>query len=184
MIFHSHQGNSGIQQTKTRGIGGKQNQAKDKGGDKKDINDKNLGNPKAKAKGGDASKDIGNDAHQAGTEAGVENEDIGRGCTAAGVMAEPDKIQHNVQVGRTGTIEDGRSQLQATTDNAKYGSDHLEDKSHEEATTPLRRLIVKDAIGVNYQDSTQAGNRAGDKGEDTRDDSGNFQQARTKAGNC
>jgi hypothetical protein len=90
------QGNGGFQQTKPRGIGGKQNQAKGKGGKKKDINDENLGNPKAKAKGGNASKDIGDDAHQAGTKAGVENEDIGQGCTAAGVMAELDKIQHNV----------------------------------------------------------------------------------------
>ena len=70
-IFHSHQGNGGFQQTKTRGIGGKQNQAKDKGGDKKDIKDENPGNPKAKAKGSDASKDIGDDAHQTGTKAGV-----------------------------------------------------------------------------------------------------------------
>ena len=53
-------------------------------------------------------------------------------------------------MGRTGTIEDGHSQLRAATDNAKYGSDHLEDKSHEEATIPLRKPIVKDAIGVDY----------------------------------
>ena len=66
--------------------------ARDKGGNKKDINDENLGNSKAKAKRGNTRKDIGDDTHQAGTNAGIENEDIGRGCTAAGVMAEPYKI--------------------------------------------------------------------------------------------
>ena len=29
--------------------------------------------------------------------------------------------------------------------NAKYGFDHLENKSYEEVTTPLRRLLIKDA---------------------------------------
>ena len=190
-IFRSHQGNGGFQQTKTRGIGGKQNQAKDKGGDKKDIDDENLGKPKAEtkdkerqnqAKGGDVRKDIGDDAHKAGTKAGVGNEDTGRVFMAAGVSADPDKIEHIVQAGRTETIEDGRSLLQAVAYNGKYGFDHLEDKSHEEATTPLRRLLVKNAIGVEYQYFTQAGNRTGEEGEDTCNDFGDFQQAGTKAG--
>ena len=41
--------------------------------------------------------------------------------SAAGVSADPDKIQHIVQVG---------------------WPDHLEDKSYEEVTAPLRRLLI------------------------------------------
>ena len=38
------------------------------------------------------------------------------------------------------------SLLQAAAYNAKYGFDHLENKSYEEVTAPLRRLLIKDAI--------------------------------------
>lgn len=64
----------------------------------------------------------------------------------AGVSADPDKIQHIDQAGRPKTIEDVRSLLQAVAYNAKYSFNHLEDKSHEEVTAPLRRLLIKDAI--------------------------------------
>ena len=62
--------------------------------------------------------------------------------SAAGVSADPDKIQHIVQVGWPETIEDARSLPQAAAYNAKYGFDHLEDKSYEEVTAPLRRLLI------------------------------------------
>ena len=65
--------------------------------------------------------------------------------SAAGVSANPDKIQHIVQAGQPETIKDVRSLLQAAAYNAKYGFDHLEDKSYEEVTAPLRRLLIKDA---------------------------------------
>ena len=58
-------------------------------------------------------------------------------------MADPDKIQHIVQVGRPKTIEDACSLLQAAAYNAKYGFDHLEDKSYKEVTAPLRMLLIK-----------------------------------------
>ena len=49
--------------------------------------------------------------------------------SAASVSADPDKIQHIVQVGWPKMIKDARSLLQAAVYNAKYGFDHLEDKS-------------------------------------------------------
>ena len=70
---------------------------------------------------------------------------FGRVFSAAGVSADPDKIQHIVQAGRPETIEDIRSLLQAAAYNAKHGFDHLETKSYEEVTAPLRRLFIKDA---------------------------------------
>ena len=65
--------------------------------------------------------------------------------SAAGASADPDKIQHIVQAGRPKTIEDVRSLLQAVAYNAKYGFDHLETKSYEAVTAPLRQLLIKDA---------------------------------------
>ena len=65
--------------------------------------------------------------------------------SAAGLSADPDKIQHIVQAGRPETIGDVRSLLQAAAYNAKYGFDHLEDKSYQEVTAPLKRLLIKDA---------------------------------------
>ena len=62
--------------------------------------------------------------------------------SAASVSADPDKIQHIVQVGWPKTIEDARSLLLAAVYNAKYGFDHLEDKSYEEVTAPLRKLLI------------------------------------------
>ena len=62
------------------------------------------------------------------------------------MSADPDKIDHIVQVGRPETSEDVRSLLQAAAYNTKYGFDHLEDKSYEEVTGPLRRLLVKDGV--------------------------------------
>ena len=71
---------------------------------------------------------------------------FGRIFSGAGVSADPDKIQHIVQAGRPQTIEDVRSLLQAAAYNAKYGFDHKEDKSYEEVTDPLRKLLTKDAV--------------------------------------
>ena len=71
---------------------------------------------------------------------------FGRIFSGAGVSADPDKIQRIVQEGRPETIENVRSLLQAAAYNAKYGCDHKEDKSYEEVTAPLRRLLVKDAV--------------------------------------
>ena len=71
---------------------------------------------------------------------------FGRIFSGAGVSADPDKIQRIVQEGRPETIENVRSLLQAAAYNAKYGFDHKEDKSYEEVTAPLRRLLVKDAV--------------------------------------
>ena len=62
---------------------------------------------------------------------------VRQGILGAGVSADPDKIQHIVQVGKPETIEDVRSLLQAAAYNAKYGFDHKEDQSYEEATAPL-----------------------------------------------
>ena len=70
---------------------------------------------------------------------------FGRVYSAAGVSADPDKIHHIVQAGRPETIEDVRSLLQAAAYNAKYGFDHLETKTYEEVTAPLRQLLIKDA---------------------------------------
>ena len=62
------------------------------------------------------------------------------------MSADPDKIQHIVQAGKPETNEDVRSLLQAAAYNAKYGFNHKEDKSYEEVTAPLRKLLAKDAV--------------------------------------
>ena len=56
---------------------------------------------------------------------------FGRVFSGAGVLADLDKIQHIVQAGRPKTIKDVGSLLQAAAYNAKYGFDHLEDRSYE-----------------------------------------------------
>ena len=70
---------------------------------------------------------------------------FGRVYSGAGVSADPEKIKHIVQAGRPESIEEVRSLLQAAAYNAKYAFDHKEDCSYEEATAPLRELLVKDA---------------------------------------
>ena len=45
---------------------------------------------------------------------------FGQVYLAAGVSADPDKIDHLVQAGRPETIEEVRSLLQAATYNTKY----------------------------------------------------------------
>ena len=62
----------------------------------------------------------------------------GRVFSAAGVSAEPDKIQHIVQAGQPQMIKDVRSLLQAPAYNDKHGFDRLETKSYEEVMAPLR----------------------------------------------
>ena len=52
------------------------------------------------------------------------------------MSADPDKIQYIVQAGRPEMIEDMRSLLQAAAYNAKFGFDHLEEKSYKEVTAP------------------------------------------------
>ena len=54
---------------------------------------------------------------------------FGRVFLAAGVLADPDKIQHIVQAGRPETIEDVRSLLQAAAYNAKCGLNCLKTKT-------------------------------------------------------
>ena len=61
------------------------------------------------------------------------------------MSADPDKIDHIVQVGRPETSEDVQSLLQAAAYNTKYGFDHHEDLTCEEVTAPLRQLLEKDA---------------------------------------
>ena len=61
------------------------------------------------------------------------------------MSADPDKIHHIMQAGRPEMIEDVRSLLQAAAYNAKYGFDHLETKTYEEVTAPLRQRLIKDA---------------------------------------
>ena len=70
---------------------------------------------------------------------------FGRVYSAAGVSADPDKIDHIVWEGRPETIKDVRSLLQATAYNTKYGFDHHEDLTYKEVTAPLRQLLEKEA---------------------------------------
>ena len=53
---------------------------------------------------------------------------------------------------------DARSLVQAASYNTKYGFNHLETKTYEEVTAPLRQLLIKDAAyrwDDGYQDSFQ-----------------------------
>ena len=70
---------------------------------------------------------------------------FGRVYSAAGVSADPDKIQHIMQAGRPESTEDVRSLLQAAAYNARYSFDHKQNRSYEEVTAPLRKLLEKDA---------------------------------------
>ena len=70
---------------------------------------------------------------------------FGRIFSAAGVSADPDKIQVIQEAGPPETIADVKSLLQAAAYNAKFAFDHREDLSYEEATAPLRELLTKDA---------------------------------------
>ena len=56
------------------------------------------------------------------------------------------KVEEIITAGRPGNTEDVRSFLQAVAFNAKFAFDHREEKSYEEASKPLRELLVKDAM--------------------------------------
>ena len=60
-------------------------------------------------------------------------------------MSCDQKVEEIIAAGRPGNTEDVRSFLQAVAFNAKFAFDHRE-KSYEEATRPLRELLVKDAM--------------------------------------
>ena len=70
---------------------------------------------------------------------------FGRIFSGAGVSADPDKIEVINTAGRPESIADVKSLLQAAAYNAKFAFDHREGVSYEEATAPLRELLVKDA---------------------------------------
>ena len=71
---------------------------------------------------------------------------FGRVFSAAGVSADPEKIQTITGAGRLENI-DVKSLLQAAAYNAKIAYDHQEAKSYEyeEVTAPLRELLMKEA---------------------------------------
>jgi len=71
---------------------------------------------------------------------------FGRVYLAAGVTSDPDKIQIISKAGRPESIQDVKSLLQAAAYNAKFVYDHNEDMSYEEATAPLRQLLLKNAV--------------------------------------
>ena len=72
--------------------------------------------------------------------------------SAAGVLADPEKIQHIVQAGQPKTIEDVWSLLQAAAYNAKYGFDHLETKSSQasngscHSVPSYSKLVIKQIV--------------------------------------
>jgi hypothetical protein len=68
---------------------------------------------------------------------------FGRIFSAAGVSADPQKIQIIIEAGRPTSTDDVRSLLQAAAYNAKFAFDHKEDETYEEVTAPLRELLVK-----------------------------------------
>ena len=70
---------------------------------------------------------------------------FGRVFSAAGVSADPEKIQTITGAGRPENIEDVKSLLQAAAYNAKFAYDHQEAESYEEVTAPLRELLMKEA---------------------------------------
>ena len=70
---------------------------------------------------------------------------FGRVFSAAGVSADPEKIQTITGAGRPENIEDVKSLLQAAAYNAKFAYDHQEAESYEKVTAPLRELLMKEA---------------------------------------
>ena len=70
---------------------------------------------------------------------------FGRTFNSNGVTADIDKIQEIVKEGRPNNIEDVRSLLMACQYNAKFAFDNKNQGSYEEVTSPLRKLLKKNA---------------------------------------
>ena len=70
---------------------------------------------------------------------------FGRTFNSNGVTADIDKIQDIVKEGRPNNVEDVRSLLMACQYNAKFAFDNNDLGSYEEVTSPLRKLLKKNA---------------------------------------
>ena len=68
---------------------------------------------------------------------------FGRIFTEAGVTADTDKLEHIKQMGRPKNTEEVRSLLMACQYNAKFFMENSADKSYEDITDPLRKLLKK-----------------------------------------
>ena len=67
-----------------------------------------------------------------------------RAFSAAGVLANPDKIEHIKKDGPPVSIKEIRSELQAAAYNARFSFGHNEDDSYEEVIATLRQMLEKD----------------------------------------
>ena len=80
---------------------------------------------------------------------------FGRIFTEAGVTADTDKLEHIKQMGRPKNTEEVRSLLMACQYNAKFFMENIADKSYEDITDPLRKLLKK-GVKFSWDDAEES----------------------------